>query len=339
MASTMIPAPHLDVRGVLQSVRNEANTRSPLFLALFTLGAFTAASALWSFSRLLLRAFILPGVNLRKFGAKKGSWAVVTGASDGIGREFAVQLAKAGFNILLAARNPEKLSSVALEIQEKVGGDIQTDTFIIDFAHADNSAYESLASKLQNIDVGVLVNNVGKSHDMPTDFVDTPADEIHDILAINVNATVRVTEIIVPGMVSRRRGLILNMGSFAGAAPSPMLATYSASKAFLATFSAALATELKPKGITVEHANTYFVVSAMSKIRRPSALIPLPRTYVRTVLSTIRPGNFAPYWSHSLLDYVMHSVPESLVVAYEHMLHKDIRKRALRKRERQAKKA
>jgi len=172
---------------------------------------------------------------------------------------------------------------------------------------------------------------------MPTDFVDTPADETHDILAINVLATVRVTSFIAPSMVSKRRGLILNLGSFAGAAPSPMLATYSASKSFLRTFSDALAAELGPKGITVEHANTYFVVSAMSKIRHASAMIPTPRTYVRAVLSSLAPGTRAPFWSHAALAYAMSLVPESIIVAYMHSLHRSIRTRALRKKERLAK--
>lgn len=117
---------------------------------------------------------------------------------------------------------------------------------------------------------------------MPVDFVETPADEINDILSLNIDATLRVTSAIAPGMVLRyvpvgitpyerhsdnlwvyvlrHRGLILNLGSFAGAAPAPMLATYSASKAFLATWSDALAAELGPKGVVVEHSNTYFVV-------------------------------------------------------------------------------
>ncbi|THH16063.1 hypothetical protein EW146_g4525 [Bondarzewia mesenterica] len=302
--------------------------------SLQALGALTLSYFVLSFGSVIFRTFILPGKPLTKFGAKQGAWAVVTGASDGIGREFALQLAKSGFNVFLAARNPEKLASVASEIRG-----VQTQTFTIDFAHADDSAYQHLANTLSKLDIGVLVNNVGKSHEMPVDFVDTPADEIHDILAININATLRVTSLVSPGMVSRHRGLILNIGSFGGAAPAPMLATYGASKAFLAAFSDALAAELAPKGITVEHANTYFVVSSMSKIRRPSLLIPLSSSYVRSVLAGIAPGAQVPYWSHALLGFAMRIAPTRFLLAYIHALHKDIRKRALKKKEREAKKA
>jgi len=76
----------------------------------------------------------------------------------------------------------------------------------------------------------------------------------------------------------------------------------------------------------------------MSKIRRPTMMIPMPAAFVRTVLRSIAPGIQTPYWSHALLGYVMENVPVAIVEAYEHALHKDIRRRALRKKEREAKK-
>ncbi len=115
---------------------------------------------------------------------------------------------------------------------------------------------------------------------MPVYFVDTPKAEMDDIVAINISGTLRVTYSVLPGMIqryvasltapsccrlisqSRKRGLILNIGSFAGAIPSPMLATYSGTKAFLTTFTSALAEEVKAHNIVVEHVNTYFVVCA-----------------------------------------------------------------------------
>ena len=124
------------------------------------------------------------------------------------------------------------------------------------------------------------VNNVGVSHEIPADFVDTSPEELANIINVNVTATLRITSLIAPAMASRyapsllvlwrhvahitalssKKGLILNMGSFAGAAPTPMLAVYSGSKAFLRTWSDALSAELAPKGVVVEHANTYYVV-------------------------------------------------------------------------------
>ena len=114
---------------------------------------------------------------------------------------------------------------------------------------------------------------------MPAYLVDVPKDEMLDIVNINVTATLRVTYAVLPRMVQkcvrlspfpsttnlipnffRKRGLILNIGSFAGAVPSPMLAPYSGTKAFLSAFTASLAEEVKDKGVDVECLNTYFVV-------------------------------------------------------------------------------
>ena len=170
-------------------------------------------------------------------------------------------------------------------------------------------------------------------------------------------------------MLPSKRGLILTSASFAGLSiVSPMLTPYAASKVFLAAFNAALAEEVKGTGVDVETLNTYFVVSNMSKIRRSSLTTPMPRDYVRAVLAKInlpcgalwtgRPTVSSPYWSHAMLDWVMvretvpsesfsvftllfpqHLVGWKALFAYiAHVTHKDIRKRALRKLEREAKK-
>jgi 17beta-estradiol 17-dehydrogenase / very-long-chain 3-oxoacyl-CoA reductase len=125
--------------------------------------------------------------------------------------------------------------------------------------------------------------------------------KIEPILRNYSNATLKVTKLVLPGMIIRKRGLILTVGSFAALIPSPLLAVYSGSKAFVSTWSQALGSELEGSGITVELLNTYFVVSVvfcvtlhmkqlilgnnqvskLSKIRKSSWMIPTPRTYVR----------------------------------------------------------
>ncbi|KAG6857735.1 hypothetical protein H0H87_004151 [Tephrocybe sp. NHM501043] len=337
------------MRRRLLLIAGQELTREQPYLSSFilALGSLSIARLVYQTLSVILQTFVIPGKNLKKFGAKKGSWAVVTGASDGIGKEFAFQLAKGGFNVLLVARNKALLQTTASDIASKYPG-ISTEIHSMDFSKNDEPDYQQLSVVLGDKDIGVLVNNVGKSHAMPVYLVDTPKEEMADIVAININATLRVTYAVLPGMVQRKRGLILNIGSFAGAIPSPMLATYSGTKAFLATFTSALAEEVRAHNITVEHVNTYFVVSKLSKIRTSSALIPQPGPYVRSVLSKIglacgaaysgRPGTSTPYWSHALMDYAMTVIGlPGLFISYTHGLHKSIRKRALRKQEREAK--
>ncbi|RPD78578.1 3-ketoacyl-CoA reductase [Lentinus tigrinus ALCF2SS1-7] len=324
-----------------------------LTLFVLVVGGFSVAR--WALKTLfvLLQTFVGSGKSLKKYGAGKGAWAVVTGASEGIGREFALQLAQNGFNVVVAARNTTALATLVQEIESKSTGNkkVHAKAVTMDFSKLDHEAqWSRLQHELAGLDIGVLVNNAGKSYAYPEEFHLCSDKDMEDIVNINVNSVVRLTKMILPGMVERKRGLILNMTSFSGGSvASPMLSTYAGTKAFISSFTGSLAEEVRGKGIDVECVNTYFVVSNMSKIRRASALIPMPKTFVRSVLSKItlpcgalwtkRPGLVTPYWGHALLDYIMNVIGWNMAfVRYTHNLHKDIRRRALRKMEREAKK-
>ncbi|KAL2834483.1 very-long-chain 3-oxoacyl-CoA reductase [Aspergillus cavernicola] len=307
-------------------------------------GSWFIISRVWTFLRVLSNLFILPGKSLRSFGPK-GSWAVITGASDGLGKEFALQIAHAGYNIVLVSRTASKLTTLTDEITSKYPS-VQTKMLAMDFARNEDQDYEKLKALLGDLDVAILVNNVGKSHSIPVPFALTPEDEMADIITINCMGTLRVTQLVVPGMTQRKRGLILTMGSFGALLPTPLLATYSGSKAFLQQWSTALGSELQPHGITVELVQAYLITSAMSKIRRTSALIPNPRTFVKATLSKI--GNnggtptyaysSSPYWSHGLVAYLATCVANPMskwLINQNKGMHESIRKRALRKAERE----
>ncbi len=220
----------------------------------------------------------------------------------------------------------------------------------MDFAKDRGHGYWRLKEMVDQLDVAILVNNVGKSHDMPVPFILTPNEEMEDIITINCMATLKVTQIVAPGMVQRRRGLILTMGSMGGLLPTPLLATYSGSKAFLQQWSTALGSELQPHGVDVQLVLSYLVTSAMSKIRRSSATIPNPRNFVKAALAKIgRSGgaqNVAytstPYWSHGFMHWALSTfvgLTDKIVVNQNRAMHESIRKRALKKLERDGKKS
>ncbi|KAF7890150.1 hypothetical protein EAF00_008466 [Botryotinia globosa] len=314
------------------------------------IGAFIVAGKVISYIQLLLSLFVLSGKNLRTYG-KKGTWAIVTGASDGLGKEYAIQLAQKGFNIVLVSRTESKLQTLASEIQTKyAGSNIQTKILAMDFAANRDEDYAKLKALVDGLDVGILVNNVGQSHSIPVPFIQTPKEEIRDIITINCTGTLRVTQIVAPGMVQRKRGLILTMGSFGGWLPTPLLATYSGSKAFLQQWSTSLGGELKGTGVDVELVLSYLVTTAMSKIRRTSMFIPNPRTFVKTTLAKIGRSGGAqkmaytstPFWGHALMQWWLENtlgVGGSFVVDQNKGMHQSIRTRALKKAERDAKKA
>ncbi|KAH8157173.1 hypothetical protein CIB48_g11084 [Xylaria polymorpha] len=316
-------------------------------LALAGLGALWVGSKVLSLLRLVLSMFVLSGTNLRKYGGK-GTWAVVTGASDGLGKEFATQLAAKGFNLLLVSRTQSKLEALQKELQAKYPG-LETDSLAMDFSAVDNEGdYDRLAKRVDSLDVGILINNVGQSHSIPVPFTLTDNTEMENIININCRGTLKVTRIVAPGMQSRRRGLILTMGSFGGWMPTPLLATYSGSKAFLQFWSAAVAAELKPDNVDVQLVLSYLVTTAMSKVRRPSLFIPSPKPFVRAALGKVGVGSwhntaytYTPHWSHALMAWFVENtvgIGSYVGLKVNRSMHIDIRTRALRKAAREAKK-
>lgn len=254
------------------------------------------------------------------------------------------QLAAKGFNIVLVSRTQSKLEALASELSG-----VQTKTLAMDYSKDDDADYARLAELIEGLDVAILINNVGQSHDIPTAFIETEKKELQDIVTINCLGTLKTTRIIAPGMVQRKRGLILTMGSFGGWMPIPYLATYSGSKAFLQHWSSALAGELKESKVDVYLVLSYLVCSAMSKVKRPNAMVPTPKPFVRAALGKIGSGStqtiaytYTPWWSHALMQWWVEKTigfGSKLGISFNLDSHKDIRARALRKAAREAKKA
>jgi short-subunit dehydrogenase len=172
------------------------------------------------------------------------SWAVITGASSGLGAIFADQLAQRGHSLVLAGRDEARLSAVAQRVGhiannvELVVGDLGTDAGV-----------DALVAHLDGRDVDVLVNNAGFGTYGP--FAEIDAEREHELLAVNVDALVRLTHAVLPGMLARGRGGILNVASTIAFQPGTYQATYGASKAFVLSLSQALWAESRGTGVTV----------------------------------------------------------------------------------------
>ncbi|KAH7143802.1 hypothetical protein EDB81DRAFT_652394 [Dactylonectria macrodidyma] len=320
----------------------------PIKWAIIGFGAFALASKVLGIGRFFLDVFVRRGTNLHSYG-KPGTWAVVTGASDGLGKEYALQLAAKGFNIILVSRTQSKLDTLAEEIEKKYSEkNVQAKTLAMDFAENRNDDYDRLRELVNGLDVSILINNVGQSHSMPVPFLETSDEELENIVTINCLGTLKVTKIIAPILKQRKRGLILTMGSFAGWTPTPLLATYSGSKAFLQQWNTALAAELADDKVDCQLVLSHLVTTAMSKVRRASLFVPDPRPFVKATLGKIglggyqsTPNTYTPWWTHAGMLWVIESIPGvngSITIAQNKKMHVDIRRRALRKQAREAKK-
>jgi short-subunit dehydrogenase len=178
-----------------------------------------------------------------------GATALITGASRGIGRAVAHAAVGRGARVGLVARSGEELAV----LRDRLGGRSVAAIAVADLTDAAQlaRAFDTIDGELGNIDV--LVNNAGIGSWGP--FVDTPAAELDRVVALNLVAAMRLTRLVVPGMIRRRRGHVVNVGSVAGRLGAPFEAVYSASKFGLTGFTEALAIELRPFGVGVSMVN------------------------------------------------------------------------------------
>lgn len=176
-----------------------------------------------------------------------GKWAIVTGASSGIGRALALEFAAGGFNVLLTGRNQNTLALVAKECVEKFHVLAQPVSAELSDPESTDRLIAAISAKPQHYEV--LVNNAGFG--INGEFAQTDLVREIDLLNVQLTAALKLTKAVLPGMIARRSGRILNVGSVYCYAPVPFQAVYSACKAFLLSFSAAIRNELAPSGVTV----------------------------------------------------------------------------------------
>lgn len=172
--------------------------------------------------------------------------ALVTGASGGIGCEFARLFAGDGYDLILVSRNREKLEELAAAFQQEYG--VHVDILAHDLS--EEGAGEELHREISSLgkDIDYLVNNAGFGHYRM--FLDGDLDTYRKMLKLNITALTELTYLFAGDMVKRRAGRILNVASTAGFQPDPSFAVYGATKAYVLNFTEALSAELKGSGVT-----------------------------------------------------------------------------------------
>jgi short-subunit dehydrogenase len=173
--------------------------------------------------------------------------AIVTGASSGLGREFAHLCAEAGYDVVLIARSQGLLDELAAAIRQSSGRRARVLVADLSQPQAPRQILEALAA--ENETAEVLINNAGFGLLGP--FAELDEAEQMGMIQVNVGALTDLTRLILPGMLARRKGKILNIASTAAFQPGPLMAVYFATKAYVASFSGALHNELRGSGVTV----------------------------------------------------------------------------------------
>jgi len=172
---------------------------------------------------------------------------LITGASSGIGKEFSLLFARHKHNLVLVARSSGTLALLKEHIEKNFGVDVLTLAKDLSDPYAPQEIFDEL--KKLNIEINILINNAGFGSSGW--FYESDLINNHDMVQVNVDALTQLTRLFLPSMIERKSGKILNVASTAAFQPGPLMAVYYASKAYVLSFSEALAEELNGTGVTV----------------------------------------------------------------------------------------
>ena len=255
----------------------------------------------------------------------------MTGATDGIGRAYGFELAKKGMNVVIISRTESKLQEVKKEIEAKYKG-IEVKYIVCDYSAFEVKARTAVEKELDGMEIGVLINNVGASYRYPRYFHELPREEIQHLLTMNIDSTVWMTEMVLKGMVQRKSGAIVNLSSAAGRVTQPLLAEYSAAKAFVEKFSTSINAEYASQGVTCQCQVPFFVATKLAKMRK-SLTVPTAKEYVDCGIKWVGYTDdiVSPFWIHAFCGWFFLNGPQSLTVQFFLSSMKATRKRGLAK--------
>ena len=286
-------------------------TLDTLFL-LQIIGAILVVMAVANVARWLWKYLWLPrqtqGARLaQRYG--RGSWVLITGASDGLGKVFAQELARYGFNLLLISRTQEKLSRLQAEL-EACG--IQAKTVCADLSDSSESTYARIAAAARELDLSIVINCAGVTvHRL---YADIPAATVRHLLSLNVTTTAMVTHTTLPLLLRHaettgRRCALLNVGSIVGRFYWPGTQLYGACKAFIDHLTVPLAFEYRAQ-LDVLSFQPTVMATAMATGTEPAAITITPQAAAHAALSHLgRCVTSHGHWRHAMLAALFRVLP------------------------------
>ena len=204
-------------------------------------------------------------------------------------------------NIILVSRTLSKLQTVAKEIEETFN--VETAVIDVDFTSG-SEIYNKIKERVKGKEIGVLVNNVGISNKAPDMFLETPDREqlIQDIIRCNITSVSMMCSIVLPQMVQRQKGIIINISSLCALLVSGEIALYAASKAFVHKFTQDLTAEYEHQGIIIQSVLPGPVATKMTNIKNGNLFATEPKSYVSSAIKTVGFAEYTTgYFPHSLM--------------------------------------
>lgn len=256
-------------------------------------------------------------------GDFKGKWALVTGASAGIGAALARELARDGAKLILTARRKERLEALAAELTAQ-GTEVRIVTADLTDRAAPQAIYDATAGA--GLVVDILINNAGLGH--YGEFVSLDLAQELSQVRVNCEAVVHLSRLFVPGMVERRRGWVMVLSSVASFQPVPFLTTYAATKGFDRYFAQALAEEVAPFGVKVSAlcpGPTESEFFAVSKVDQDPGANAMGNRFRQTAEQVARAGlaglargkrTVIPYFGGKVTALAVRFLPVSVITAF-----------------------
>ncbi|XP_055408855.1 very-long-chain 3-oxoacyl-CoA reductase-B-like isoform X2 [Bubalus kerabau] len=227
-------------------------------------------------------------------------------ATTGSGRTGPGQLAWRGLNVVLISRDLSKLKHEAKEIERLYGK--STRVIQVDFTGG-LEIYETIEAGLKDLEIGVLVNNVGQKYTPHMSKLldcEDVAKKLQDIMNCNMMSVAQMTRILLPRMVSRGKGIIINISSVADRRPCPNLSVYAATKAFVRSFSVALGAEYHSKGVIVQTVSPFLVETNMTYPLKKGLLVVSSEDFARQALDTLGlTSETTGCLSHAVQDFLL----------------------------------
>jgi 17beta-estradiol 17-dehydrogenase / very-long-chain 3-oxoacyl-CoA reductase len=237
----------------------------------------------------------------------KGEWALVTGASYGIGRSLAISIAKRGLNVYIIARSKDKLESVAKEVRKH---NVEVRCLVFDLAKRES--YKEIKEKLNPLP-SIVINNVGglSADKQMHEFLWYQPEDFDNQMQLNFWSSVEMCRICMPEMVQRKRGIVLNISSVASVIPYWMT-PYTSAKNALNGFSHALHREYLPYGVTVHGILVGMVDTPLNANMEHSPEIVSPDALAEETLDAV--GFYGhiltPSWKHDLATSILVNIPD-----------------------------
>lgn len=204
-----------------------------IFMLSTTIGFIFITKFFTTFLTFIWVMFLRPPKDLVK---TYGTWAVVTGATDGIGLALSFQLAINGLNLIIIGRNHLKLESTLIKLKERFGTQIEVKSVVVDFdKFTKDEIVKVIKDGIEGLDVGILINNAGQGSNGAKYFHEVDGDLVESLVNVNVSGLTLATMAVVPTMMKRKRGAIVNIGSGSSCVLPcyPLSAVYGATKAYV----------------------------------------------------------------------------------------------------------